>query len=100
MIVRSDQNLLLFHSILGSRCHQSKVFFSYEKELQAEIGEKKTSYRHYKDVEKELLFMLVKEKGMCVRVAAFELNINARTTECWVAKGRKGPIRLYSKISR
>lgn len=44
--------------------------------------------------------MLVKEKGMCVRVAAFELNINARTTECWVAKGRKGPIRLYSKISR
>jgi transposase-like protein len=70
-----------------------------EKKLQAEIGERKTSYRHYKDAEKEQLFMLVKENEMSVRAAAFALNINVRTTECWVAKGRKGPIRLYSKIS-
>ncbi|KAG0747073.1 hypothetical protein G6F57_001098 [Rhizopus arrhizus] len=56
-----------------------------------QTDDKKGSYKHYKDVEKEQLFFLVEEKGMSVRAASQKLSINVRTAQGWLSKNNKDP---------
>ncbi|KAG1138315.1 hypothetical protein G6F37_010611 [Rhizopus arrhizus] len=51
--------------------------------------DKRGSYKHYRDVEKDQLFFLAEEKGMSVRTAALKLNINVRTAQGQVSKNNK-----------
>jgi transposase len=63
-----------------------------------QMNDKKGSYKHYKDVEKEQLFFLVEEKGMSVRVAAQKL-INVRSAQGWVSKNNKDPPEYIQRSS-
>ncbi|KAG1050394.1 hypothetical protein G6F43_007324 [Rhizopus delemar] len=61
--------------------------------------DEKSSYKHYKDIEKEQLFFLVEEKGMSVRAAAQKLNINVHTAQGWVSKNNKDPQEYIQRSS-
>ncbi|KAG1136225.1 hypothetical protein G6F37_010262 [Rhizopus arrhizus] len=63
-----------------------------------QMNDKKSSYKHYKDVEKEQLFFLVEEKGMSVRAAAQKL-INVRSAQGWVSKNNKDPPEYIQRSS-
>ncbi|CEP15746.1 hypothetical protein [Parasitella parasitica] len=49
------------------------------------------NYRSYKAFEKEHFFYLITEKGMSVRAAALQLQINPSTAQNWAKKDREDP---------
>ncbi|KAG1474854.1 hypothetical protein G6F56_000093 [Rhizopus delemar] len=53
--------------------------------------------KHYKDSEKEQLFTLIYEKGMCARAAAIKLHINPRIAQRWFKNDQGNPQTYISR---
>ncbi|GAA5798206.1 hypothetical protein HPULCUR_003606 [Helicostylum pulchrum] len=59
--------------------------------------EKRNTYQHYNDIEKEQLLDLVINRGMSARAAAMKLNIKPRIAQIWVKKDKDDPQPYFEK---